>query len=71
MSTADEQPADRETWESVSPNPSADELGIDPDDDRVAELEIGSEGEATIMYDRENHKAWLQSSLAIDPADAE
>jgi len=32
--------------------------------DRYAELNIGDE--EFVIYDRENHQAWLQSSVAVD-----
>jgi hypothetical protein len=34
---------------------------------RYAELNIGDE--EFVIYDRENHQAWLQSSVAVSPAD--
>jgi len=38
---------------------------VDQDDgDRYAELNIGDE--EFVIYDRENHQAWLQSSVAVD-----
>jgi hypothetical protein len=33
--------------------------------DRYAELNIGDE--EFVIYDRENHQAWLQSSVAVSP----
>jgi len=32
--------------------------------DRYAELNIG--GEEFVIYDRENHRAWLQSSVTVE-----
>jgi hypothetical protein len=34
---------------------------------RYAELNIGDE--EFVIYDRENHQAWIQSSMALDVAD--
>ena len=34
---------------------------------RYAELNIGDE--EFVIYDRENHEAWIQSSMALDVAE--
>jgi hypothetical protein len=34
------------------------------DDTRYAELNVG--GDEFVIYDRENHQAWIQSTVAID-----
>ena len=34
---------------------------------RYAELNIGDE--EFVIYDRENHRAWIQSSVAVTPRD--
>jgi len=34
---------------------------------RYAELNIGDE--EFVIYDRENHQAWIQSSMALEVAD--
>jgi hypothetical protein len=34
---------------------------------RYAELNIGDE--EFVIYDRENHQAWIQSSMALDVAE--
>ena len=36
----------------------------DEESDRYAELSIGDE--EFVIYDRENHQAWLQSSVTVD-----
>jgi len=42
--------------------------GVDPGEtDRYAELNIGDE--EFVIYDRENHQAWLQSSVAVNAED--
>ena len=41
------------------------DAGVVQDDvDRYAELNIGDE--EFVIYDRENHQAWLQSSVTVD-----
>ena len=37
---------------------------VDDQADRYAELNIGDE--EFVIYDRENHQAWLQSSVTAD-----
>lgn len=41
-------------------------VGLQEDSDRYAELSIGDE--EFVIYDRENHQAWIQSTVAL-PAD--
>jgi len=42
--------------------------GVDSDEtDRYGELNIGDE--EFVIYDRENHQAWLQSSVAVNAED--
>jgi hypothetical protein len=36
-------------------------------DDRYAELNIGDE--EFVIYDRENHQAWIQSTVAVGVGD--
>lgn len=40
-----------------------DGVGYRHDSDRYAELNIGDE--EFVIYDRENHQAWVQSSVAV------
>jgi len=40
-----------------------DERVADGESDRYAELNIGDE--EFVIYDRENHRAWIQSSVAV------
>jgi hypothetical protein len=45
-----------------------DEPAIEAEDERrYAELTIGDE--EFVIYDRENHQAWIQSSRAVSLAD--
>jgi len=37
------------------------------EDDRYAELNIGDE--EFVIYDRQNHQAWIQSSVAVTVCD--
>jgi hypothetical protein len=36
---------------------------VDGDEDRYGELTIGDE--EFVIYDRENHQAWIQSSVTV------
>ena len=38
-------------------------VAVDEESDRYAELNIGDE--EFVIYDRENHQAWVQSSVAV------
>ncbi|MFT4949970.1 MAG: hypothetical protein ACI9CA_002113 [Natronomonas sp.] len=40
-----------------------DRAGADGATSRYGELEVGDE--EFVIYDRENHRAWLQSSVAV------
>lgn len=44
-----------------------DEVGTDEQASRYAELTIGDE--EFVIYDRENHQAWIQSSTAFPVVD--
>lgn len=65
MSTANDRPTDRETWERVEPNPSDEALGYS-DDDRIGVFSTGKDPETRVMYDRESADAWIESTLVID-----
>jgi hypothetical protein len=59
--------ATRHPSETMTTNTTEDtDAGaVDQDDvDRYAELDIGDE--EFVIYDRENHQAWLQSSVTVD-----
>jgi len=54
------------THDSMSPNATDNPDGrttTDEDQRRYAELNIGDE--EFVIYDRENHQAWLQSTVAV------
>jgi hypothetical protein len=54
----------------MTTNATDDTDGRAEDDDqthRYAELSIGDE--EFVIYDRENHQAWLQSSVAVTVGD--
>ena len=42
-------------------------VAVDEESDRYAELNIGDE--EFVIYDRENHQAWIQSTVAVTVAD--
>ena len=42
-------------------------VAVDEESDRYAELNIGDE--EFVIYDRENHQAWIQSTEAITVED--
>lgn len=44
-----------------------EQVGTDEQATRYAELTIGDE--AFVIYDRENHKAWIQSSTTFPAVD--
>jgi hypothetical protein len=44
-----------------------DERVADEEQERYAELNIGDE--EFVIYDRENHQAWIQSSVAVTVRD--
>lgn len=44
-----------------------DERAADGESDRYAELSIGDD--EFVIYDRENHRAWIQSSVAVTVCD--
>jgi len=44
-----------------------DGRAADGESDRYAELNIGDE--EFVIYDRENHRAWIQSSVAVTVRD--
>lgn len=46
---------------------TADGVGFQSESDRYAELTISDED--FVIYDRENHQAWIQSSVAITADD--
>lgn len=48
-------------------NTDRDEAGIERIDRRYAELDIG-DGKL-VIYDRENHQSWIQSSVAVSITD--
>jgi len=55
------------TSETMTTNTTDDtDAGVVEDDeaDRYAELNIGDE--EFVIYDRENHQAWLQSSVTVE-----
>lgn len=59
--------ATRHPSETMTTNTTddTDAGAVDQDDvDRYAELDIGDE--EFVIYDRENHQAWLQSSVTVD-----
>jgi len=47
----------------MTPNATDDHDETVADDDRYAELNIGDE--EFVIYDRENHRAWIQSTEAV------
>jgi len=49
----------------MTPNTDDDteQAGTDGETSRYGELEVGDE--EVVIYDRENHRAWLQSSVAV------
>jgi hypothetical protein len=53
----------------MSTNATEDETEATADDQsqRYAELNIGDE--EFVIYDRENHQAWIQSTVALDVGD--
>ena len=60
-----EEEAVRITSNTMSTNTANDrEQAVgDGDENRYAELNIGDE--EFVIYDRENHQAWIQSSVAV------
>lgn len=46
---------------------SANGVGFQSESDRYAELTI--DDEQFVIYDRENHQAWIQSSVAVTADD--
>lgn len=40
---------------------------VDQDENRYAELNIGDE--EFVIYDRQNHEAWIQSTVAVSLED--
>lgn len=42
-------------------------VAVDEQSDRYAELNIGDE--EFVIYDRENHQAWIQSTMAVTVED--
>ena len=56
--------SDADEGRSSADRPSADSRGIDPStDERYASLHV--EDAAMVVYDVSNHRAWVQSDLAI------
>lgn len=51
----------------MSTNATDDGREATGDETRYAELTIGDE--EFVIYDRENHKAWIQSTVVFDAAD--
>lgn len=43
---------------------TTEQVGADNQAQRYAELTIGDD--EFVIYDRENHQAWLQSTVALD-----
>ena len=57
---------------TMTPNATDDRDGRhEPDDEqrRYAELNIGDE--EFVIYDRENHQAWIQSTVAVPVEESE
>ncbi|MHB9285801.1 hypothetical protein ACKVMT_02020 [Halobacteriales archaeon Cl-PHB] len=53
---------------STNATDETDELvAADEESQRYAELNIGDE--EFVIYDRENHQAWIQSTVAVTVAD--
>ena len=53
---------------STNATDDTDELvAADEESQRYAELNIGDE--EFVIYDRENHQAWIQSTVAVTVAD--
>jgi hypothetical protein len=48
-------------------NTDHDEIAGDGQERRYAELNIGEE--EFVIYDRENHQAWIQSSVSVSITD--
>ena len=42
-------------------------VAVDEESERYAELNIGDE--EFVIYDRENHQAWIQSTVAVTVED--
>ncbi|MBX0321521.1 hypothetical protein EGH21_00620 [Halomicroarcula sp. F13] len=49
---------------STNATDNTSEAGTDDSARRYAELNIGDE--EFVIYDRENHQAWIQSTLSLD-----
>ncbi|MFB6201853.1 MAG: hypothetical protein ABEI98_07565 [Halorhabdus sp.] len=48
---------------SATPRDDVADRQPDKPDDRYAQLQL--DGEEFVIYDRENHSAWVQSSVAM------
>jgi hypothetical protein len=48
---------------STNATDKTDETVVEDERDRYAELNIGDE--EFVIYDRENHQAWIQSTVAV------
>jgi hypothetical protein len=46
---------------------TTEHAGAEDESDRYAELNIGDE--EFVIYDRENHQAWIQSTVAVSADD--
>ena len=58
-------------WKPMSSNATDEKDGAVGDEqqgERYAELNIGDE--EFVIYDRENHQAWIQSSVAVTVRDS-
>lgn len=56
-----------ETMSTNASDDTHDTVGIQAETDRYADLNIGDE--EFVIYDRENHQAWIQSSVAVTTDD--
>ncbi|WP_172824915.1 hypothetical protein [Halorientalis sp. IM1011] len=44
-------------------NTDTDDEAVDPQQPQCAELDIGED--EFVIYDRDNHRAWIQSSVSV------
>jgi len=52
---------------STNATDDTEDARIEESERRYAELNIGDE--EFVIYDRENHQAWIQSSMSLDVTD--
>ena len=62
-----EDPNPSEHMSTNTTDDTSERVGFEEETDRYAELNIGDE--EYVVYDRENHQAWIQSTVAVSTAE--